>query len=399
MIKIRKISQSDVVEYLAILWIIISSGFFVLNYVYNLPCMLVLLLIAIYYVVRNKSITKCNGYRLIGLLAFVFMDELISLAMYKYPLETNTLIILIIRLFSLAIIMDNISVESYIKKYISILFVICVVSLMCFAVINFTSITLPFVRNYQDGFYGTFYFRINEYTRTIATRNSGPYGEPGIFAVYIVLALGFQLFSTPADEIVKGWNGIKIIVLSVTLLTTLSGTGLICYLILFVTYILLNHEQVNILKNPIMFLIVLAMIVGLYYAETTYGILEEKVINQGGSYGVRMNDTLKGYQIAIQHFWTGTGIANDYSSAWTGVLLANSRSNGMANFSASVGIPFLIFYLFCVFKRSLEYMNKNLAAAIVFFLVVLVSFNTQPIVLQTIGLSFLFIWKKEKLND
>ena len=62
MIKIRKISQSDVVEYLAILWIIISSGFFVLNYVYNLPCMLVLLLIAIYYVVRNKSITKCNGY-------------------------------------------------------------------------------------------------------------------------------------------------------------------------------------------------------------------------------------------------------------------------------------------------------------------------------------------------
>lgn len=399
MIKIRKISQSDVVEYLAILWIIISSGFFVLNYVYNLPCMLVLLLIAIYYVVRNKSITKCNGYRLIGLLAFVFMDELISLAMYKYPLETNTLIILIIRLFSLAIIMDNISVESYIKKYTSILFVICVVSLMCFAVINFTSITLPFARNYQDGFYGTFYFRINEYTRTIATRNSGPYGEPGIFAVYIVLALGFQLFSTPADEIVKGWNGIKIIVLSVTLLTTLSGTGLICYLILFVTYILLNHGQVNILKNPIMFLIVLAMIVGLYYAETTYGILEEKVINQGGSYGVRMNDTLKGYQIAIQHFWTGTGIANDYSSAWTGVLLANSRSNGMANFSASVGIPFLIFYLFCVFKRSLEYMNKNLASAIVFFLVVLVSFNTQPIVLQTIGLSFLFIWKKEKLND
>ena len=44
-------------------------------------------------------------------------------------------------------------------------------------------------------------------------------------------------------------------------------------------------------------------------------------------------------------------------------------------------------------------MNKNLAAAIVFFLVVLVSFNTQPIVMQTIGLSFLFIWKKEKLND
>ena len=173
----------------------------------------------------------------------------------------------------------------------------------------------------------------------------------------------------------------------------------ICYLILFVAYVLLNHEEVNVLKNPLMFLIVFAMIIGLYYAETTYGILGEKVINQGGSYGVRLNDTLKGYQIAVQHFLTGTGIANDYSSAWTGALLANSRSNGMANFSASVGIPFLIFYLFCVFKRSLEYMNKNLAAAIVFFLVVLVSFNTQPIVLQTIGLSFLFIWKKEKLND
>lgn len=399
MFKIKKLSQSEIVEYMAILWMIISSGFFVLNYVYNLPCMLVLLLIAVYYAWKNKNISKRNGYRLLGLLAFVFIDECISLIIYEYPLDINKLTILIIRLFSLAVIIDNISVEGYIRKYTSILFWICVVSLICFAAISFTSISLPFAKGYQDGFYGTFYFRINEYTRTIATRNSGPYGEPGIFAVYIVLALGFQLFSTPADEIVKGWNGIKIIVLSVTLLTTLSGTGLICYLILFVTYILLNHEQVNILKNPIMFLIVIAMIVGLYYAETTYGILEEKVISQGGSFGVRMNDTLKGYQIAIQHFLTGTGIANDYTSAWTGALLANSRSNGMANFSASVGIPFLIFYLFCVFKRSLEYMNKNLAAAIVFFLVVLVSFNTQPIVLQTIGLSFLFIWKKEKLND
>lgn len=397
MLKNRKIYPDVMLEYIAVAWIIISSGFFVLNYVYNMQCMLILFCIALYYLIRKKSINKKNAIRFMGILIFIVIDESITLLIYNYPLSVTSLIILIIRLFSLAVIMGNISAKNFIKKYIDIFTVISVISLVCFFIISFTSIGIPFAKNYKDGFYGSFYFRVNEYTRSIATRNSGPYGEPGIFAVYIVIALVFQLFSTSANEVTKGVNGIKTVVLALALLTTLSGTGLLCFLIIVIAYVIINFKEVNILKNPIMFFIVIVMVIGFYYAETTYGILGEKIINKGGSYGVRLNDTLVGYQIAIKYFWTGTGIANDYTSAWKHVLLANSRSNGLANFSASVGIPFLFLYLIVTFKQLKIYMNQRVIPAIVFFAVIIIIFNTQPIVFQTIGLSFLFRWKNK--ND
>lgn len=399
MFVIKKINRKDMIEYIAILWMIVSSGFFVLNYVYNLPCMIILLLIALYYGWPNFYISRVNADNLLGVLIFIFVDEIVTLIMYDYPFQINNLIILLIRLFALTMIMDKIELSDFMKKYINIFSVICLISLICFCLIQFTSIKLPFTRYYQDGFYGSFYFRVNEYTRDIATRNSGPYGEPGIFSVYIVIALVFLLFSTPVKVLTKRQNAIKILILSLTLLTTLSGTGLLCFLVVLFSYIVINLDKVNLLKNPFMLLLTISMIVCLYYTESTYGILEEKIINQGGSFGVRLNDTFTGYRIALNHFLTGTGIVNDYSSAWTGVLLDNSRSNGLANFVASVGIPFALFYLFEVLKSMFDFMNGKRVPSIIFFCVILIIFNTQPIVFQTIALSFLFRWKRGKGDE
>lgn len=394
MLKIRKVKQQSLVEYIAVFWIIASSGFFVLNYVYNIQCMSLLLLIACYFLYEKRSILKINGKKFLMLIGFIIADEIVTLVNYDYPINTSSLLILLIRLFALAVIMSNISISNFMEKYINIFVIISFVSLICFVLLQCSITNLPFVKNYQDGYYGSFYFRVNEYTKTIATRNSGPYGEPGIFSIYIVFALVFQLFSKSVNELTRGWNAIKVIVLAITLLTTLSATGLLCFLVIFITYAILNFKEVNILKNPIIFIIIIAMIAGLYYAEITYGILGEKILNQGGSYGVRMNDTFMGYEIARKHFVFGTGIINDYSLAWKGALLDNSRSNGLANFAASVGIPFLVYYLVQVFRLALEYVQKEIIPAIVFFIIILVVFNTQPVVFQTIGLSFLFMWKK-----
>lgn len=396
MFRMKKLDKVSIMEYVSVLWFIVSSGFFVLNYVYNIQCMLILLMLALYYVYVKRKISKKNAIRLMAFLGFVIVDELTTLAIYTYPIAITSLVILLIRVFALAIIMDNITVRNFMEKYINIFCVISVISLICFFIVQVTGITLPFAKSYMDGYFGTFYFRINEYTRNITTRNSGPYGEPGIFSIYIVLALIFQLFSSSTEDLKRKGTIIKIGILSITLLTTLSGTGLICFVIVIITYVITEIKNVNLLKNPILILVAILMIFGLYYAETTYGILEEKVIQQGGSYGVRLNDTIVGYEIAWKHFWFGTGIANDYSAAWQGVLLENSRSNGLANFGASVGIPFLAYYLVCVFRCAKVYMQGKKILTLALFVIIIVMFNTQPVVLQTIGLSFLFTWKKEE---
>lgn len=394
----QRISTNNFLKVFAIFWMIVSSGFFVLNYVYTIPCILILLAIAGCFVLTNTTINK-HSINMLGIvLLFLVLDEMATLTTKQYPFVLNTLIILLIRFISLTIIMSRISYEEFKKIYTNILVIIACVSLMCFVLVNTTSISLPFCGNYQDGFYGSFYFRVNEYTRSVTTRNAGPYGEPGMFAVYLIIALMFQLFGKNVDDITHGWNAVKVTILSATLLTTLSGTGLLCYLIILVVYAIGNDIK-EIWRNPILLIIIVIMAIGFYYAETNFGVLETKLIGQGGSYGVRMNDSITGYQIGFENFFFGTGIANDYSTAWENVLLENSRSNGLANFTASVGIPFTLYYIFRLFLQAKRLILGKQIYRITFFGVLLIIFNTQPVVFQTIGLSFLLDWKENEIVE
>lgn len=384
-----------ILEYVSVLWIVVSSGFFVLNYVYSIPCILVLFVIAILWIAKTKSIKRYNFRHLMFLLAFIGIDEILTLVLKPYSLSSANLIFLLFRLISLTIIMNNISISSFTTKYINIMVVIALVSILCFAIIQFTPFPLPFCASYQDGFYGSFYFRVNEYTRSVTTRNAGPYGEPGMLAVHIVIALMLQLFTTNIEEIMKKRNSIKISILSIALLTTLSGTGLVCYFVLLIVYTIKNIFSTRTFKNPLIIALIIIMGSGIYYTETTYGILESKVLNQGGSYGVRLNDTVLGYEIAWDNFLTGTGIVNDNTNAWSGALLADSRSNGMANFAAAVGIPFLLYYCYRLFCQGKKLVKNDILYSITFFIVMQIIYNTQPIVFQTLGLSFLLYWETD----
>ena len=388
------IVTSDRLETFTIFWMIASSGFVVLNYIFMLPCMMVLLALALLYLRTNKTISKENGYVLFGVLLFTTITEFYTLVFVgKYPLVMNSLIILIMRLFCLAVIQSNITAESFKRKYVNIITGICVVSLVCYVLVNVLGLSLPFTGTYGDpNYYGTFYYQV-KFGNIMEVRNSGPYGEAGMFAIAIILALAFLLFSE-SDKSEKGYIK-KIVILVITLLSTQSGTGMICFAILLFVFICKYGMSVNTLKNPLMLLVVIFMVVGFYYAESTHGIIENKVINQGGSYGTRMEDTLTGYEIAAENFFTGTGICNDYTEAWVGKT-TESRSNGLANFAASTGYLFLGYYLFKLIKQCRVYMNYRLLYSVALVATLICVYNTQPVVMQTIGLSYLFTWKKCK---
>ncbi len=165
--------------------------------------------------------------------------------------------------------------------------------------------------------------------------------------------------------------------------------------ILLVVFAYVNGFSIRALKNPAILVLIVLLGVGLYYVECTYGIFENKIVGQGGSYGVRMNDTIVGYNIAFKNFFFGTGIVNDYSSAWSDVLLDGSRSNGLANFAAAAGIPITIFYLYRLYKHAHAYSERKFLYGVAFFAILVCMYNTQPIVLQTMGLTFFFDWQKE----
>lgn len=385
--------NNERIETFTIFWMIVSSGFVVLNYIFMLPCMMVLLVLALLYLRTNKTISKENGFVLLGILVFTAITEFYTLVFVrKYPFVMNSLIILIIRVFCLAVIQSNITAESFKRKYVDIITGICMVSLVCYVMVNVMGLSLPFTGTYGDSnYYGTFYYQV-KFGSIMEVRNSGPYGEAGMFAIAIILALAFLLLSENYNN-EKGYIT-KIIILVITLLSTQSGTGMVCFAILLFVFICKDGFSLSTLKNPLMLLVVIFMVVGFYYAESTYGIIEYKVINQGGSYSTRMEDTLKGYEIAAENFFTGTGICNDYTEAWIGKT-TESRSNGLANLAASTGYLFLAFYIARLIKQCHIYMNNRFVYTFALVCILICVYNTQPVVMQTIGLSYLFAWKKE----
>ena len=390
----KKNKREKLLEYIAVLWIIVSSGFVVLNYIYMIESMIVLLIISLIYAYKYRTISKRNMQILINLFVYLLIDEIITLTFKPYPLVLNNVIVYGIRWISLAVIRSHMTLQKFKKTYINIITAIAVISVVCFVLVTFTSINLPFSGTYGDStYYGTFYFQIKQNSLNY-NRNTGPYGEAGMFSIALILGMTFLI--TDASDLFERKNFCKLLCLFIALMTTQSGTGMICCVCLLLLVMVKDFTSGKTLKHPVILLILIVMTISFWYVENTYGILQTKVIDQGGSYGVRMDDTILGYKIAIKNFFFGTGICNDYSSAWNNSLLEGSRSNGMANLAASTGIIFLCYYILRLFKRAREYSNKEIITTIVTFIILICVYNTQPVVVQTIGLTYLFDWRKEK---
>lgn len=391
-----RIEKNEMFEYFTVLWIIVSSGFVVLNYIYMIPSMLILLLIAMTYIYKYRIICTNNWKALISLLLFMLIDESITLLIKPYPLLINNVIIYIIRWFSLAVIQSNMALQTFKKKYVDIICIIAGISIICFLITTFSTFTLPFTGTYGDpNYYGTFYYQIKQNSLNY-NRNTGPYGEAGMFSIALILGMIFLI--TDENDLFSHKNIGKMGCLFIALMTTQSGTGMICCVVLISVVIIKNITSGEVIKKPIILLVVVCMVIGFWYVESSYGIIETKVINQGGSYGVRMDDTTQGYEIAFDNFFLGTGICNDYDNAWNSIL-EGSRSNGMANFAASTGVVFLSYYIIRLYKRSKEYSENDIIKTVAIFIILVCVFNTQPVVAQTLGMTYLFNWRKEKTND
>lgn len=384
--------SKDTLDSFAVFWIIASSGFVVINYIFMIPCMIVLFSIALIYMHYNTKLVKDNLKILVGVFLFILIDEAITLLTTDFPFVLENMVIFFIRLISLAVIQSNIEINEFKKKYVNIVTAICAMCLICYVLVKIVGITLPFTGTYGDpNYYGTFYYQSKQ-NASNSFRNSGPYGEAGMFAITIILALTFVLFDSGKN--ISRKNLIKLVILVITLFTTQSGTGMLCFAIMLICYAMKDGFSLKNFRNPVMIVALMAMIIGFFFFESSYGIISGKILYKGGSYGVRIDDTMQGYSIGWKYFWFGTGICNDYSSVWGGLLIG-SRSNGMANLVASSGYPFLMFYIYRLMKQCYEYTEKNFFYFLTLTVIVICIYNTQPVVIQTIGLSFIFRWKQK----
>jgi hypothetical protein len=387
-----------ILESFAVLWIIVSSGslyFMVLNMT---TCMIILALIAFMYLIMYFRISSTNLKVFFFILCLLTLDYIFNI---ENGFSAKDAAILLIRLSSLMIIQSCITADNFKRLYIKIMVIYAVVSLVCFFYVTILSHnTLPFLKissNNINGFIYTFYYTLGWTNIGIFNRNAGFFWEPGGYQIFINVAL---LFLISDQNISFGkkekWNIFSLVILVITIISTLSTTGYICFALVILYALLIKRKRSLNIKLKIL---VLLSIVALFIAENYLGVISNKIGNIHSSYSTRSNDTIEGYKVVLNSPVWGFGFFNTIQSSMLAQYGIINNSNGFAGLVISIGIPLSLLYLYTFYKRTKVLLQAKGFLALIAMCIFLLFFNSEDVISFTFFLSFLFKWRTNDITS
>lgn len=381
-------------SFISILWIILSSNSLVYC-IFNMKlCMAVLGIIAVLFLLMNKHVSRDNFYVFTAIVIVVLLNLLFN---FKYTDLNEAIIILMIRCVCLMIIMSNIDRDEFVDNYVTIMAVMCIVSLICF-ILTRQGVTLPFQRTitFKNKYYiYTFYHTLGRWS--IQERNCGIFWEPGGYQIF--LNYGLLMLITDSTRIIHKFS-IKryifmIAIFAATIMTTLSTTGFICFALILSIGVLHQNGDKKI-KGALLALIAAALIAFLII-ENNLGIIESKAINQEGSFGTRYNDTMVSFEIGLRRV-LGYGYGNTYSPT---VLMARGvtdNSSGLGSLLVYFGVIITGIYLIYVCFKLKKMFGMTFIESILAFIVFVLFIMSENVFPITLFVSILFFWKNEQVD-
>ncbi len=389
---------NNALDTISVLWIILSTGSLFLC-IFNMKLtMFVLLGLALCYVMRNK---KMGGkqFRTIGaILLLVVLNALINIQYFEL---TDDIIILLIRLFSLGIICTYVTRQCFMEKFCKIVFVLCLLSLICFAASE-AGLRLPGETTlwFKNKYYiYTFYHTIGRWRAF--HRNAGIFWESPAFAIFINIAISFLMLGdvkiTPKRRIVY------FVVYSITLFSTLAITAYIAFFLVLIAILFQRRKQNKEKRGAdskstryLIGMIVLAVLIVFLVQENNTHMIYDKIFNRQGSYFERSNDAMQAIYLTLNRPLAGYGLFNKYTYGALTEVAVNDNSNSFTSMAMYLGLPLFAVYVW----RFVWGLRQFFKGSLVSFLLVAAAFilflNTEQIALMTLFLFFLFPVKEEK---
>jgi hypothetical protein len=183
-------------------------------------------------------------------------------------------------------------------------------------------------------------------------RNPGPFWEPGLFAVFLNIALLFQMIT---EKDIWSW---KTGVLMLALLTTLSTAGYIAFFILFFSYYVIRMNPVR----KILFSLLVAPAILLLYFSLDF--LNTKVKENLDLAGTTTSSRFGSAAVDLADFtnspWIGwgRGVMRYGGRPYTFFSEDQHRNNSVTDLLATYGIFLTVFFFFNYYK-SLKYLCLN----------------------------------------
>ena len=395
---------------LFIFWlaIIFGSGYY-LSTVSEYTFLLVLLpLLAIGYALIEACILRkeLKLYRNHIILLPIFILPVIVHSILNLSFGFSEIKYIIVIIFCY-IVTRTIEYNFFIKQFVRIMAVICILAIFGYLLLSLTPLTkiFPTVQNYNNYTYfcGIVFSGITYQKGIMYDRLQGLFWEPGVFATYISIAL----FFAKREHFKRTFFYVSTIVLFVlTLLLTQSGAGILMLALLLVIKIFREREVSNriILTVVCLFIMVIPLL-----SDFAISFLNENLLDKiFDVHNVSILHRLNSIPIDIHVFLMnpiGVGVSNHSSVAGEYGGLISAGTSTLTTFLAEFGV-FGIFHM-CFWIASIYRISKHKSFIVgwvtfILFMFILLKESHQTLILMNCLIfynSYLFKTNEEKLNE
>ena len=261
-----KFNVNSIINYISIAFLIISGGGFVMELAKpRLILLLIFISIKIMQLlvnrqfVLNKRLLVVFSISVLYLVAHMicFLKNDISVSYYMY---------MILEMILVFFIVQEMSCTQFCISYVNIIVTLAIVSLCLYSYNQF------YDQSYRTIALGNAYRLWMLQNIKFPTRNAGVFWEAGIYQCYLNIALFILLYIAPGNKGRK--NYVKITIILITILTTLSTSGYIIMVLMLSCKLLGQYKQsknrAQLILGILSPILIIIMIMALIKSETFY---------------------------------------------------------------------------------------------------------------------------------
>lgn len=373
--------RGSVLGVLSVVWIVVTSGgvFFnsdpVVRYALVFDVLLVL--------AQLKSVGKvllsryANQCALIILMVVCVTLSVLANSDYASLLTYARLVVILTLAFGTSLLMEN---EAIAETFVKVVVILAGISLILFysEIVDNSAGLFPVIEFHDYRYVNAFFYLFFE---SIERRNLSIFIEPGLYQIYLNIALFALLYSK------KSFRHKYVAVASLlgALYSTNSTTGFILGLVIIGGQAFSSGQRRKNVISLAAKIVVVFAIVGVVLASEFFSTnIEAKFhSDKQQSFVTRQNSTIIDLLIIAENPLTGGGVGAYQSSLDTydsSGLSIDAATNTFSQLGAIVGLPFVLLIIWRV-AVYVSRLKVNFVGKWIFFAVYIVSFSTEPFVL------------------
>ena len=325
--------------------------------------------------------------------------------------STNYIIIKILIITAALLLTLNYTVDEYITSFCESVYFIAV----CSVILEIIAYVLPALVYSLPSIVGTgravtksclLAGVLEDYLGTIAVRASGIFWEPGVFTIYLNLAIAFELFYKA--QINKKYLIVEVLAMAFTF----STTGYIVFAWQLLCYGLFGRRETDSRSknsNRVLFVFVVAVFLSLIVFSTNISDVVFAKFTYIGGGSARKASVIINLQMALAH--PIIGIGNDLAMHDEFVYLvarspyihgvANDNTNTLLYLFAAYGIPFGMLFTIGTYRFGEWISRGRKRVTIIFFSIIVLLYIGENLKLSTLPFVITFFgyqWSRHQNN-